>query len=161
MINKKGQLFGKINIFDFIALILIFLLVFGGGYKLLAINIETAENTVEITYDLFIQSVRDATVDAFSVGGAVYDFNLKEKIGYITGVKKEPAKRYLENLDGSVSEVLAENRYDVTVSVKTEAVRVKGMLTIGKAKIIDGLNVQINTQKANCIADVKNLIMKE
>ena len=56
MITKDGKIFGKINIFDLVALLLAAVLVFGVSYRLLVLK--RGETAVDITYHLVIKNVR-------------------------------------------------------------------------------------------------------
>ena len=161
MINEKGQLFGKINIFDFVIVILLVLLIFGGSYKLFVVDLQKTGNMKEITYELVIESVRDVTFEAFNDGEDVVDYDAKGKIGEVVSVRKEPARRQLSTLDGQVLYAPAEARYDVYVTVKADAeIVTTGSLYVGKTAIADGSEVHITTQKTNCIATFKNVTIK-
>lgn len=155
---KNGKLFGKINLFDFAVIILILILVFGIGYKFLALNKEEQQNTVAITYDLEIKSVRDLTVNAFRVGDTVYHYKLDEAIGQVTEITPRPATDVMDTLDGTVQDATVEGRFDLTISVSGTAVlQDDGNLMMGKAKIVEGTEIRASTQLANCTAVIKNV----
>lgn len=156
MITKNGKLFGKINIFDFVALILIIVLIFGVFYKFLVID--KAEKMVDISYNLFIKNVRDVTVNSFSENATIFDYKLDESIGTITKVEKEQAKSIMKLLDGRAINTSVDERYDMTISVKAKAVKQQdGTLIVGKTKIVDGVELKISTQKGNCQATIKEV----
>lgn len=158
---KNGKLFGKINLFDFAVILLILILVLGIGYKFLVLNKETQQNTVTITYDLEIKSVRDVTVNAFRVGDTVYHYKLDEAIGQITQVTPRPATDDMDTLNGTVVDASVEGRFDVTISVTGTAVlQDDGNLMMGKAKIVEGTELRASTQLANCTATIKNVQWK-
>lgn len=158
---KNGKLFGKINLFDFAVILLILILVLGIGYKFLVLNKETQQNTVTITYDLEIKSVRDVTVNAFREGDTVYHYKLDEAIGQITKVTPRPATDAMDTLNGTVVDASVEGRFDVTVSVTGTAIlQDDGNLMMGKAKIVEGTELRASTQLANCTATIKNVQWK-
>ncbi len=155
---KNGKLFGKINLFDFAVIILVLILVFGIGYKFLVLNKAEQQNTVTITYDLEIESVRDLTVNAFHVGDTVYHYKLDQAIGQVTAIATQPATKVLDNVDGTVVDAPVEGRFDLTVSVSGTAVlQGDGNLMMGKAKIVEGTEIRASTQLANCTAVIKNV----
>lgn len=157
--NKK--LFGKINIFDLAVILLLLVLVFGIGYKFLVLTREQRENTVKITYDLKIKSVRDLTVNAFHIGDTVYHYKLDEAIGTVTSITPTEAKEVLPMPDGTVEIAPVEDRYDLIVSVKGNAVlQSDGNLMMGKAKIVEGIELRVSTQLANCTATIENVQWK-
>ena len=158
MMIKNGKLFGKLNLFDFAVILLVVVLVFGIGYKFLVLNREEQKNTVQITYDLQIKSVRDVTVNAFHEGDIVYHYKLDEAIGTVKEINAVPATDSMDTLNGSVVDATVEGRYDVTVTVTGTAVlQDDGNLMMGKAKIVEGTELRASTQLANCTATIKNV----
>lgn len=156
MQNKK--LFGKINLFDCLVIFLVVVLLFGIGYKFLVSDPETQKNTVQITYDLHIKSVRDVTVNAFRKGDTVYHYKLDEAIGTVTEITAVSATDIMDTLDGTIVNATVEGRYDVTISVTGTAVlQDDGNLMMGKAKIVEGTEIRASTQLANCTATIKNV----
>ena len=159
MINDKGQLFGRINIFDFVISLLLVALIFGGGYKIFVIDLQRTGNMKEITYELYIEAVRDVTAEAFVVGEDILDYDAKGKIGEVAAVRTEIAKRQFSTLDGAVLNAPVDDRVNVYVTVRAKAeVVTTGSLYVGKTCITDGSEVHITTQKTNCIATFKNVV---
>lgn len=154
---KNGKLFGKINLFDLLVILLVFVLIFAVGMKFLSKK-ETVANTVDATYELKIESVRDVTVNAFHKGDSVYHFDTNETIGTIEDIRTVAATDPMNTLDGKAIEAPLENRYDVIITVKTTAVRHEtGNLMVGKVKLVEGVQFRAATLLANCQAKVQNL----
>ena len=157
---KNGKLFGKINLFDLLTILLILVLVFAIGMKFLT-DKETKNNTVEVTYELKVESVRDVTANAIRKGDKVYHYQLDEVIGTVEDVKTEPATDPMNTFSGEAIEVPIEDRYDVIITVKGEALRhSNGNLMIGKVKLVEGAKFRAATLFANCEAQVQNLQWK-
>lgn len=158
---KNGKLFGKINLFDFAVILLLVILLFGIGYKFLVLNKEEQQNTVTVTYELNIESVRDVTANAFSVGDTVYHYKLDTPIGKVTEVVSVPATDPLELPDGTIVNAEVEGRLDVTILVEGTAVmQDDGNLMMGKAKLVEGTELRASTQLANCTATIRNVQCK-
>lgn len=158
---KNGKLFGKINLFDLLVIVLILVLVFGIGYKFLVIDKEVVQNTVEVTYDLKIETVRDVTVNAFREGDTVYHYKLEEPIGTVSEITASPATDILDTLNGEALSVPVEDRFDLVVSVSATAVRQDdGNLMMGKVKLVEGTELRVATQLAHCTAVVENVQWK-
>ena len=154
---KNGKLFGKINLFDCLVILLVFVLIFAVGMKVLS-HQETVTNTVNATYELKIESVRDVTVNALHKGDNVYHFESNQIIGTIEDIKTVAATDPMNTLDGKAIEAPVENRYDVIITVKTTAVRHDtGNLIVGKVKLVEGVQFRAATLFANCQAKVQNL----
>ena len=158
---KNGKLFGKINLFDLLVIVLILLLVFGIGYKFLVLDKEEASNTVEVTYDLKIETVRDVTVNSFRVDDTVYQYTMEETIGKVANVASVPATEPFNTLSGETMEAPVQDRYDVIVTVKGTAIRQEdGSLMMGKVKLTEGGELRVATKLAHCIAKVQNVEWK-
>lgn len=156
MKNKKR--FGKINLFDFVVILLIVVLLGGIGYKFLVLDPEEASNTVEVTYELKIETVRDVTVNSFHKGHTLYQYSTEDVIGKVTAISSSPAVDPMDDLGGKTVLVPVEDRYDLVVSVKGTAVRQdNGALMMGKTKLIEGGDLRVATQLAHCIAKVQNV----
>lgn len=155
---KNGKLFGKINLFDLLVILLIVVLLFGIGYKFLVLDKEEAANTVEVTYELKIETVRDVTVNAFREDDTVYHYKLEEPIGKVYAVTTFPAMDTLDTLTGETLSVPVEDRYDLVVTVKGTAVRQDdGNLMMGKVKLVEGTELRVATQLAHCTAVVEDV----
>lgn len=159
---KNGKLFGKINLFDFIVLLLVLVLIVGIGYKFLVLDKEKASNMVEVTYELKIETVRDVTVNAFEKakekGHSLYQYTSEDILGTVTGVNSVEAMDPMDNLTGQTVLAPVVDRYDLTVTVKGTAVRQEdGTLMMGKTKLVEGGELRVATQLAHCIAKVQNV----
>lgn len=154
---KNGKLFGKINLFDFLVILLILVLIFAIGMKFL-FNKETVTNSVDVTYELKIESVRDVTANAFQKGDTIYHYDLNEIIGTVEDVQSVPATDPMNTLTGEAIEVPLEDRFDVIITVKSTAVQHEtGNLMIGKMKLVEGGQFRAATLLANCMCKVQNL----
>lgn len=158
---KNGKLFGKINLFDLLVIVLILALVFGVCYKFLVLDKEEALNTVEVTYDLKIETVRDVTVNAFREGDTVYHYTLEEPIGTVEKITAITANDPFDTLTGEALSAPVEDRFDLVVTVKGTAVRQDdGNLMMGKVKLVEGTDLRVSTQLAHCTALVENVQCK-
>ena len=154
---KNGKLFGKINLFDLLVILLILVLIFAVGMKFV-FHKETVSNTVNATYELKIESVRDVTVNAFHQGDSIYHYDTNEIIGTIESIKAVEATNSMDTFSGEAIEAPVQNRYDMIVTVTTSAVRHEtGNLMVGKVKLVDGVQFRAATLYANCQAMVQNL----
>ena len=155
---KNGKLFGKINLFDLLVIVLILVLIFGVCYKFMVLDKEVVQNTVEVTYDLKIETVRDVTVNAFREGDTVYHYKLEEPIGTVAKITPTPAADIFDTLAGETLSAPVEDRFDLVVTVKGTAVRQDdGNLMMGKVKLVEGTELRVATQLAHCTALVENV----
>ena len=160
---KNGKIFGKINIFDFIVLILVILLLIATVGVLGIRSLRDIKNgkphRQEITYQISIESVRIETVNSFEPGGEVYSNSTKERIGVITSVESENAVTVMETLDGKVVSAPVEDRFNMTLTIRAAAKTEpdKDIWISSSDRILAGQNLTFITQKNKCQGMIKNI----
>ena len=136
-IDKKKKLFGKLNIIDFIALVVVFLLIAGVGYKFVFSGGKNITNNPDLLqYTVSITDVRNYTVEALKINDKVYDSKTDTYMGKIIGKEVKPYKEYITKTDGNV--VLAEKptRFEVLLTLEVPGVEnATGFLASGKRDI--------------------------
>lgn len=143
IIDKKGRLFGKVNVIDLIIVVCVAVLAFGAVVKYNKID-KTMTTDKVIEYTMKISSIRKASIDALEKN---YE-GLKEseggrELGDITEVKTEPAKELIQLADGSYKEVELPDRYDLLVTVKVKGTETEDNYFAASGKrIINGDNVK-------------------
>lgn len=137
--DKKGKLFGIINIIDLIVVLLVALLVYGGVTRLKESPVAEAD-TKKALVTVEISNVRQATVDGVIVGDKLYHYDKGTLFGTIVDMEVEPYKEAVETGDGNL--VLAEvpEKYVVTLTVEAEAKDSESVVVIG------GEHTRIGTQ---------------
>lgn len=135
--DKKGKLFGRLNIIDFIALVVVFLLIAGVGYKYVFTGVKSITNNPDLLqYTVSITDVRNYTADALEINDKIYDSKTDTYMGRIIGKEVIPYKDYITKTDGNV--VLAEKPERVEVLLTLEVPGVEnayGFLASGKRDI--------------------------
>jgi len=161
IIDKRGRIFGVINIIDlFISIVLIVLIGFG-AYKVLKVNPTVAVNTEKVTMVYFIQEVRDVTYNAIEEGEIAKDYDKNTVYGKV--VKKEalPAKKMINTADGRMVEAEIPDRFDVKIYIEGDAVVSKTGVYMGNQEVRVGYNVAIKGRKFGVRGFVYDLIMNE
>ena len=117
---KNGKLFGKINMFDALILIIVVALVVAGITKFRTFN-QTVDTSLpgKITYEFLISNVRDYTLKSFQSGDEVYDEASKINIGKIVSIDSRDAKVIKSFADGSTEIVQNPYRKDVILTIET------------------------------------------
>ena len=117
---KEGKLFGKINIFDFLIVVLIIALVAVGFLKFRTFNnkVDTSSKG-KIKYTYIINNVRDYTLKALQSGDTVFDTLTDVNIGKITNIDVRDA-RDIKSLENGES-IVSENEYkkDIILTIET------------------------------------------
>ncbi|MBE7054133.1 MAG: DUF4330 domain-containing protein [Ruminococcaceae bacterium] len=122
IIDKKGKLFGKINIIDFLVLLILLVSVSVCVLKFSGIIGNTADKTTKITYTLRAKAVRSVSCDAIKVGDKIYDVETKAYLGKIKNKRIEDAYEYVNNADGTFREkAKIPTKYDIYFDVECDA----------------------------------------
>lgn len=119
-IDEKGRLFGKINIFDFLILVALVLLIGGVGYKVIENKRESSGQIPTKTYVFTVkcEAMPDEFADALQKDERIYYDNDGFVNGKVVGVKEVPAKLMVETDDGRVVETESPTLKDVTVDIE-------------------------------------------
>lgn len=157
---KNGKLFGKINLFDFLVILLAIILVIACvGYFGLKASSGEKPHKMEAHFDFCVEDVRIETVSAFEAGQPIFSNTTKEQIGIISNIACEPATQVMETLDGKLVNAPVENRYNLTLTIRSAIKSYPGKeLWINTSeKILDGQYLTFLTQKNKCYGMIKNI----
>ena len=158
---KNGKIFGKINVFDFIVIILLILLVFGAmsffGLRLLSDEpLIQNRNLKEVEYTVVLNEVRIETVNAFSPDMIIYDSDTKVPIGIITGIETTEATDIRGAFDGTAVNMPIKGKYKLTLTLKAivSETNTGDLWITDRDRLLLGRTVSFITQKASCKGDV-------
>ena len=122
IVDKKGKLFGLINIVD-LCVILVVLVAIGAIYFKFNLSshsdIAASDDKVVVTYK--VSSVRDFTLRQFEIGDKLFCDEDDSFIGEVVNVSKEPATDYIRTVDGKIKKAEQPDRFDVFVEVECSA----------------------------------------
>ena len=122
-IDKKGKLFGKVNVIDLCVVFIVVVLIFGAVYKFKFMD--KTNNTVAmqpVTYTVKVDRIRNYVLDNVVEGDFIFDKTSGNEIGRIVNVESEQACDYINMPDGTISKVNVENRINVIFTVEAQAV---------------------------------------
>ena len=122
LVNKKGKLFGVINIID-LCVILVVLVAIGAIYFKFNLSshsdIAASDDKVVVTFK--VSSVRDFTIKQFEVGDKLFCDEDDSFIGEVVNVSKEPYYDYIKTVDGKIKKAQQPDRYNLFVDVECSA----------------------------------------
>lgn len=146
ILDKKGKLFGKINLVDISVILIIIIAVAATYFKFnLSAHSDVTRSDAEVIVTLRATGVRDFTVDAYEVGDKVYDDESGKYVGEIVEKTTTEAKDHLTKTDGTVSEQLLPERSNLIIKVKSSAlVREDGVV------LESGKQVYLNQENVYC-----------
>lgn len=162
LMDRKGKLFGKINIIDMLALLVIFLLLAGVFYKFVLSGAKSITSNPDLLqYTVSIADVRNYSVDAMKIGDKIYDSKTNTYMGKVIGKEVRAYKDYITKTDGSV--VLAEKpqRFEVLLTMEVRGVENKyGYLAGGNRDINRQSTLQLESYMVSVqakVVDVKKV----
>lgn len=118
VIDEKGRLFGKINIFDLIILLALLIGIGAVGYKVISNKMKPLAPTT--TYIVTVESLAmpASYTEALKKDDKLYFDNFGYVNAKIVGVSEEPAMITVQTTDGSLIETKSPNLVDVTVELE-------------------------------------------
>ena len=124
LVDRKGRVFGRMNIIDIIVIAVIVLLAAGAVYKFKFMD--KTSNTVamqDVTYTVRIEQVRDFIYDNIEIGDEIFDKASGNSIGKISGIEKEQSTDIIPLSDGTVVRGPVENRINIILTIDAKAVK--------------------------------------
>jgi len=148
LLDSKGNLFGKVNYFDVLVVLLIIVLVVGfvGLRKSENLNVIDIIDQKEINLTLYIGGVRDVTVDNLNVGDVIRSGETKKVIGEI--IEKQVVNQQITttNLNGEVVINEVPDKFDVTIIIKAKGTINSNDVTVANKIIKIGMYLPIETK---------------
>ncbi len=120
VIDEKGRIFGKINIFDLIILLALLIAIGAVGYKVISDKMKASGIAPTTTYIVTVKSsaMPPSYTEALKKDDKIYFDNFGYVNAKIVGVSEEPAMITVQTSDGSLIETQSPNLVDVTVEIE-------------------------------------------
>ena len=154
LIDEKGKLFGKINLFDLLILVLVVVAVIGMATRLIKPGAPT-EDLHTATYTVEACRVQECFKDAFQVGDTLYENGVE--LGTVTEVTVVPAKTVEILPGGTYGTVEHVTTYDIMLTVTTDQLRVKSGFHIGSQEMLAGTSHFIGNGYAKCNGVIRTI----
>ncbi|HWQ29596.1 MAG TPA: DUF4330 domain-containing protein [Negativicutes bacterium] len=136
LMDKKGRLFGKINIVD-LSIVLILLLLAGGVYYVFfGGSSKQVTATNKVVYEFEITNVNKDFVDAITDGDPIRDSVRGNELGTVTGKVERPATMLNEDLiNGRYVIAKVPDAYDVAITIEAQANITPANVIVGGAEV--------------------------
>lgn len=159
IIDKKGRLFGLINIVDLLIIILLLALVAVGvkrfGNKA-AVGEATTKKSV-ITAE--IKDVRDVTAKNVKVGDPIYDYDKGTLIGKILTAEVEPYKDKTE-YQGKFFNSEVPGKYRVIMTIDADVKETQDFYQVGTEQIRIGAEMRIKNKSITSFMTILGIEVK-
>lgn len=147
MIDKKGRLFGIINIIDLLVLLIVGLILIFGITRMGSSGVVSTGSTTKqgiVNYE--IADVRQVTVDQIQVGDPVYHYDKGTYIGEISNVTVEPFRERID-YNGRWIEADVPRKFVVQVEVTADLVENDEFYTAGGEQTRVGIQYRLKNKK--------------
>lgn len=138
MIDKRGKIFGIINVID-----LLFLLILGvalvGGFIRFKDSTIVAESTSPGKISILVDDVREASIENIKEGQDLYHYDKGIHLGKITAVEVSPYKKPVE-FEGEWVDAEVPGKYSALITLEVEVTQNE------KAYMIGGEEMRVGTE---------------
>lgn len=148
--DKNGRIFGKINIIDLSAVLVVILAIIGISVRFTSIAAENVKEKTQFSYVIEIDDIRFFSVAALQKMGLATD-KQGNIIGEITDVKydKKIVQTVLEN--GETVKSAVPERYTVRINLEAEGKETDSGYFVGEnTELSVGSSITMYTKYANC-----------
>lgn len=159
IIDKKGRLFGLINIVDLLIIILLLALV-AVGVKRFGNKAAVGEATTKkgvITAE--IKDVRDVTAKNVKVGDPIYDYDKGTLIGKILTAEVEPYKDETE-YQGKFFNSEVPGKYRVIMTIDADVKETQDFYQVGTEQIRVGAEMRIKNKSISSFMTILGIEVK-
>lgn len=159
IIDKKGRLFGLINIVDLLIIVLLLALV-AVGVKRFGNKVAVGEATTKkgvITAE--IKDVRDVTAKNVKVGDPIYDYDKGTLIGKILTAEVEPYKDKTE-YQGKFFNAEVPDKYRVIVTLDADVKETQDFYQVGTEQIRIGAEMRIKNKSITSFMTILGIEVK-
>lgn len=155
LIDKKGRVFGLINIIDLLVILLIVAVV--GRFTLMQKQKSAGAVTKNIEIVVHVKGVRDATCDVVKVGDVVKETKTNAVLGKITNVEVVPSETLVETADGRI--VVAPNPVykDMYITLQGLGSAGENAIVLGSNEIRVGTTLQLKTNMYSVTSTVMSI----
>jgi hypothetical protein len=147
LLDKKGRLFGIINIIDFLVIAVLLAAVGGVYYFKFAPARRATSGATDRSLEIqvLVPGVRMATVNVIKIGDNVRDSRTNIILGQITAIDVRPAEVITQMPDGKVVEGTSPSRKDMYVTLKGQGTVSENAISLGGSEIRIGSQLALKT----------------
>ncbi|MCI5643160.1 MAG: DUF4330 domain-containing protein [Peptoniphilus sp.] len=159
IIDKKGRLFGLINIVDLLVIILILAIV-AVGVKRFGTKAAVGEATTKkgiITAE--VKDVRDATANNIKAGDKIFDYDKGTYLGKIVTAEVEPYKDKTE-YQGKFYNAEVPGKYRVIMTIDADVKETEDFYQVGTEQIRIGAEMRIKNKNITTFMTILGIELK-
>ncbi len=148
--DKNGKIFGKINIIDLAAILIVVLAIVGITIRFTSIAAENVNKKTNFSYVVEIEDIRSYSVNALNKMGTATDKH-GNVIGEIINVESDKMKNQLVDENGKPVKVFKPGRFVAKVTLESEGKDTDSGYFVGEnTELSVGSSITMYTKYANC-----------
>jgi hypothetical protein len=160
IINKKGKLFGLVNIVDLFVVILIAALALGGVSKFSKLNSLGLKPQNEATVELLMDEVTKGFVDNVYEGQKLYDSIRGNDFGKVVSFEYKPHMELIVDESGKGEMTEIPNSYDLYLTVEAKGTFDGDGFLIETKRYFIGSETRLKSDVYVSNTDILNIIKK-
>lgn len=162
MVDRKGRVFGLINVFDLAVVVIMLALVAGVAYRLVFMGPGAEPGAVERSarITLLLEDVRQPTVDTIQVGQVVRDHDNNAVFGTIVAKQVRPAEWAVTTADGRLVAAQVPGMFDVILELDATALVSRDAIVIARKETRIGTQVRLRTQTLFILTVVTGIVLR-
>ena len=158
IIDKKGKLFGKINVIDLLIIAVLILAAAIFGYKYLSGGETVVSTSKPATITFYAEEVSDFVLDGtIKEGDMIYDVQEKSNIGTVKSVAYGDSVSYLSNSEGEWVKGSKPDYKSVTITCEAYGTEFPHGIVIADNNYYIGHSLTIAAGKAKIYLRVSNI----
>lgn len=164
---KNKKIFGCVNVFDFLFILLIIMLLFVSYYRFFLSDDKEVFNTkTSIVYTAKVENVRKELVENIQKGDFIFlstaVINEYRKIGKIVDIEVEPYKVVQSNLDGTIKNKVKPECYNLILTIHEDGkILSSGYYTSTNEELYTNANLNVATKYASFEMKIQNIEEKK
>lgn len=159
--DKNGKIFGKINIIDLAAILIVILAIVGITIRFTSIAAENVNKKSSFSYVVEIEDIRMYSVNALNKMGLATD-KQGNVIGEITNVEYDKMQSQRVNENGEPVKVFKPERYVAKVTLQSEGKDTDSGYFVGEnTELSVGSSLTMYTKYSNCSGKIVKVEKKE
>ncbi|HAI21454.1 MAG TPA: hypothetical protein DCM14_06145 [Clostridiales bacterium UBA8153] len=162
MVDRKGRVFGLINVFDLAVVVIMIALVAGVAYRLafMGPGAERGAEQRPVRVTLLVEDVRQPTVDTIRVGQVVRDHDNNAVFGTIVAMHVRPAERTVATADGRLVSAQVPEMFDIILELDGTASVSRDAIVIARKETRIGTQVRLRTQTLFVLTVVTGIALR-
>lgn len=147
LLNSKGKFFNKVNLIDFLVIVLIIVAIIGAYFRFNGKNVVAEKEKCEFYYSMTVKSVRESNKNILedSIDTSFrLDGKIKSSMGTLIDVEVKDAVTEIDTIDGNVSVTTIPGKYDVVLTFRVNGYKNNtGYLTPEMHEICSGKSYSV------------------